>query len=231
MSVLIVVAHPDDEVLGCGATAALLAAKGVEVHACILSGGADARTLRPTDQELMEDIQSAQAKMGADTPLLGGFPNIEMNTVPHLELVQFIEDAIVKTKADVIFTHHPGDLNVDHQCTSAACQAAARLFQRRSGIPALRSLHLMEVPSSSDWAFETVANRFSANTYVEIGEEYLEKKMEALRAYRRIIRDFPHPRSEEVLRGLAAYRGGQSGLRYAEAFQTVFRSVGEGGLL
>lgn len=232
VSILIVVAHPDDEVLGCGATAALLASKGVEVHSCILSGGADARTLRPTDQELLDDINSAQHKMGIGDPILGAFPNIQLNTVSHLDLVQFIETAIERTNADVLFTHHPGDLNVDHQCTSAACQAAARLFQRRTGVPRLRGLHFMEVPSSSDWAFESVASRFSANTYVEIGEEYLQRKIEALRVYRKVMRGFPHPRSEEVLRGLAAYRGGQSGLRYAEAFQTVFRSLAleDGGL-
>ena len=83
----------------------------------------------------------------------------------------------------------------------------------------------MEILSSTDWAFEGSSVRFNANTYVEIGEEHLSRKARALRTYRRVMRDYPHPRSEEVLRGLAAYRGGQAGVKYAEAFQTVFRCV------
>ena len=228
MSVLIVVAHPDDEVLGCGGTASLLASQGCEVRACILSSGVDARSQRPTDQELLDDIDSARRKLGMGQPILGDFPNIKLNVVPHIELVQFIEDAIRQSEADIIFTHHPGDLNVDHECTSRACQAACRLFQRKDGIRRLRSLHFMEVLSSTDWAFEGSSVRFNANTYVEIGEEHLGRKIEALRAYRKVIRDYPHPRSEEVLRGLAAYRGGQAGVRFAEAFQTVFRCIARG---
>lgn len=230
MTVLIVVAHPDDEVLGCGGTASLLANRGYDVRACVLSSGVNARSQRPTDQGLLDDIHSARRILGLKEPILGDFPNIKLNAVPHIELVQFIEDAIRQTEADVVFTHHPGDLNVDHECTSRACQAACRLFQRKNGVRRLRSLHFVEILSSTDWAFEGASLRFNANTYVEIGEEYLSRKIEALKAYRRVMRDYPHPRSEEVLRGLAAYRGGQAGVRFAEAFQSVFRCVPEGEL-
>lgn len=230
LTVLIVVAHPDDEVLGCGGTASLLANQGSKVRACILSSGVDVRSQRPTDQELLDDMNSARDILGLGQPILGDFPNIKLNAVPHIDLVQFIEDAIRQSEADVIFTHHPGDLNVDHECTSRASQAACRLFQRKDGVRQLRSLHFMEILSSTDWAFEGSSLRFNANTYVELGEEHLNRKIKALRAYRRVMRDYPHPRSEEVLRGLAAYRGGQAGVKFAEAFQTVFRCVPEGEL-
>ncbi len=222
MSVLIVVAHPDDEVLGCGGTASLLASKGVQVHSCILSGGVSARRQRPTDEELEQDIVKAQEIMGLCEPVLGDFPNIEFNTVPHIKMVHFIEEAIISTGADIVFTHHPGDLNVDHKHVSHACQAACRLFQRRADVQRLKGLHFVEILSSTDWAFAGLGTSFAATTFVEIGGEFLHRKIEALRAYRRVMRDFPHPRSEQILTGLAAYRGGQSGLKYAEAFQTAF---------
>lgn len=221
MNVLIVVAHPDDEVLGCGAAGAALAASGQSVRACFLVGQADARTSRPDVPELHADMQRAQTELGFGAPILGDFPNIRLNTVAHIELVQFIERAIVQTQAQVVFTHHPGDMNDDHVQTSRACMAAARLFQRRSDVPPLCRLYFMEILSSTDWAFAAAGNAFKPDTYVEAGP-WLDKKLNALRAYRGVLRTFPHSRSEEVVRGLAACRGGQSGLDHAEAFQTAF---------
>jgi LmbE family N-acetylglucosaminyl deacetylase len=225
MSILIVVAHPDDEVLGCGGTAAGLAAKGEIVRSCILSGDADARQNRPMVDELHSHTNRAQEILGFEEPILGGFPNIRFNSVPHLELVQFIEGAIENTKAELVFTHHPNDINDDHKQTSAACQAAVRLFQRRVGVTPLRGLYFMEILSATDWTFPS-GSGFRADTFYEIGTDLLEKKLEALRQYQGVMRDFPHPRSEEILKGLAAYRGGQAGMRYAEAFQTAFHALG-----
>jgi len=126
MSILIVVAHPDDEVLGCGGTAAALAAQGEPVRSCILSGDADARADRPDVDTFHSNTNEAQKVLGFQPPVLGNFPNIKFNSVPHLELVQFIEAAIEQTEAEIVFTHHPNDINDDHKQTSAACQAAVR---------------------------------------------------------------------------------------------------------
>jgi LmbE family N-acetylglucosaminyl deacetylase len=227
-SVLIVVAHPDDEVLGAGATIAALTSKNIIVNSCILSGQVDARQYRPELPDLHADIQKAEQILGINKTIVGPFPNIAFNSVPHLQLVQFIEAAILETGADLIFTHHPGDLNNDHLHTSLACQAAARLFQRKADAPRLRGLFFMEILSSTDWAFRSSNNPFQADTFFPAGET-LGKKIAALQAYRGVMRDFPHPRSEEIVRGLAAYRGGQAGMDYAEGFQTAFHALGQLG--
>lgn len=219
---LVVVAHPDDEILGFGATGAKLVANGEIVQPIILCGSVDVRTLRPTNEELYADMLKANVEVGFAEPILGDFPNIRMNTVPHVEIVQFIERQIEKFKPARIFTHHPGDLNDDHTQVSKACLAAARLFQRRADIPALEALYFMEILSSSDWAFSGVTEAFKPTTYVEITAQ-LQQKISALNHYRNVMRPFPHPRSVEIVTGLAAYRGGQSGLNYAEAFQLVFK--------
>lgn len=221
MSVLIVVAHPDDEVLGCGATGAALAAAGVPVRACFLVGRAEARGERPQDEELLADTRNAQRLLGFGDPILGSFPNIRLNTVPHIELVQFIENAILETGANVLFTHHPGDLNNDHLHTSLACQAAARLWLRRPGLPSLRRMYFMEILSSTDWGFRGGSAPFEPDTYFDISSTF-GRKCQALSAYRGVMRPAPHPRSQEVLLAHAAFRGGQSGLMLAEAFQSGY---------
>jgi LmbE family N-acetylglucosaminyl deacetylase len=225
LPVLIVAAHPDDEALGCGATASLLSARGERVHVCFLSGTVEARRNRPKLEQLHADTRAAAAILGLQDPIFGPFENIKFNLVPTLDMVQFIEKIIADTGADTIFTHYPADLNNDHLHVSHSCQAAARLFQRHAGVARLKALYLMEVLSSTEWAFPLDGASFQPNAFVEIGEAALEKKIEALRAYRGVMRDFPHPRSEEVVRGLAAYRGGQAGMKYAEAFQCVFQAL------
>ncbi len=227
MSYLIVAAHPDDEVLGAGATIYRLAREGKKVHVCILCSQAEARNFRPGAAELQRDTRESAGLLGVHEVICGSFPNIQFNTVPHLELVQFIEEAIVRTGADVIFTHHPSDLNNDHVQTSLACQAAVRIFQRRKDRNPLKDFLFMEVPSATEWALNSGGIAFRPNTFTEIGEEGLTKKIEALSLYKGVMRDYPHPRSREALRGLAAFRGAQCGLEYAEAFESVFRRIGK----
>lgn len=220
-SFLVVVAHPDDDVLGLGGTGRRLTAAGHRVQAAILCGEVSARGQRPSDGDLRADILRATERLGMAEPILGDFPNIRMNTIPHLDLVQFVERAIEEAGATRLFTLHPSDLNDDHRQVSRAAQAAARIAQRRPELPPLRSLHYMEVQSATDWAFRG-DTAFSPDSYIEIGEEGVAAKLEALACYREVMRDFPHPRSAEAITGLAAVRGGESRKRYAEAFQTAY---------
>ncbi|QBK77612.1 PIG-L deacetylase family protein [Myroides odoratimimus] len=220
--ILSVTAHPDDEALGFGASAAKWSAEGHLIYNCILSGDVEARQFRPDVDLLHHHTNKSQEILGAQAPILGNFPNIKFNTVPHLELVQFIEKVIEQIQPDYIFTHHPYDLNNDHYQVSKACQAASRLFQRRDNIKPIKGLFLMEIPSSTDWAYSIDGNSFQPNMFVEVGKENVMKKIEAIDAYEGVMRPYPHPRSEEVIMGLAAMRGGQGGLNYAEAFQAIY---------
>lgn len=222
MNILFVVAHPDDEALGAGATIHKLTKEGHRVAVLTMANHAAARA--NISATLQDDQARAFEIMGVQKSYVGDFPNIQMNTTPHLKLVQFIESAIEDWKAEVIYTHHPSDTNNDHVVTSYAAQAASRLFQRKSGIPRLKQFIYMEVPSSTEWSFDSSSNRFAPNMFVEIGKEGIEVKLKALSAYTGVMRPYPHPRSEEAIRGLAAYRGVQAGIEYAEAFECVFRS-------
>ncbi len=223
MTYLFIVAHPDDEVLGAGATIYKLAREGHSVVIGILSGDVSARRNRPGINELYKDMIECAKILGIKRLILGRFPNIEFNTVPHLKLVKFIEQILVEVKPDVVFTHHPSDLNNDHYHTSIACQAAIRLFQRQSNIQPIQDLFYMEILSSTEWGLNNAYRDYHPNTFVEVMEIGVHKKIEALSKYTGVMREYPHPRSMEALKGLAAYRGCQAGMSYAESFESAFR--------
>ncbi len=220
MKYLVVVAHPDDEVLGAGATIHKLIKEGNQVAVAIMANNASARA--NISDTLASDEEKALKILGVTKSYAADFPNIKMNTVPHLDLVQFVETCIEDFGADAIITHHPADTNNDHVQTSLAVQAACRLFQRKPNVPALKQVLYMEVLSSTEWSLDSSMNRFTPNFFVEIGEEGVDLKIKALRAYKGVMRPYPHPRSEETIKGLAAYRGAQAGCNYSEAFECVF---------
>ena len=196
---------------------------GDEVDVCIMCAEAKARAFRPSYAELEGDTDAVVSFLGVKRKFEGTFPNIEMNTVSHLKLVQFIEAAIRESEPDVIITHHPADTNNDHLQTSMACQEAIRLFQRRPEVKRVREFWYMEVPSCTEWKINSAMVSFNPNCYVEVGKEGVDAKVKALSMYRGVMRPYPHPRSAEFIEGLAAYRGGQWGMEFAEAFEVVLR--------
>lgn len=225
MKYLIVVAHPDDEVLGAGASIYKWTHSGDIVDVAIMCTAAKARAFRPEDHELDHDLNESSRFLGINNKYEAQFPNIEMNTVPHIKLVQFIESAIKDCEPDIVITHHPADTNNDHLQTSMACQEAIRLFQRRPEFKRIQEFWFMEVPSCTEWAINSAMNLFRPNCYVEVGKEAVEAKIKALGMYRGVMRPYPHPRSKEYILGLAAMRGGQWNQSYSESFEIALRGI------
>ena len=177
MKYLLVVAHPDDETLGAGASMWKWSHQGNTVDVCIMCTEAKARAFRPSDEELGDDTNESNKFLGVNKIYEGTFPNIEMNTVPHLKLVQFIEAAIKESEPDIIITHHPADTNNDHLQASMACQEAIRLFQRRPEVKRVKEFWYMEVPSCSEWKINNAMNSFNPNCYVETEKMALKLRL------------------------------------------------------
>ena len=227
MNVLAVVAHPDDEILGCGGTLKKLANEGHHVFTCVLCGQADARHARPAIERFREVVRMSEEVIGVEASEKHDFPNIRFNVVPHLDLVKAVEAALVRFRPEWVFTHHPGDLNVDHRVTHDATMAAIMLPQRLTAdlpVTMIRRALLFEVPSSTDWA-SPLADAFRPNCFVDVTST-LDDKIRALEAFDGALKPFPHARSRENIRHLAHVRGGQAGLRAAEGF-TIVREIVE----
>src|SRR5436305_10240810 len=155
MKILCVAAHPDDEILGAGATLRRLKNEGHEIYTCILCGQADARHNRPDLPRLNEVIRRSEEILGIDDSIKYEFANIQFNTVPHLEMVKAVEQAILRFRPSWIFTHHPSDLTIDLRICHETTMAAAMLPQRMShDLPTtmIERVYLFEILSSTDWA-------------------------------------------------------------------------------
>ena len=221
-TVLIAAAHPDDEVLGCGATAARLALEGVSVHVAIFGEGVTSRYLKreEADQTLVTQLRSKTERVGARLGVRDvvnfGLPDNRFDTVPLLDVIKIVEDLIDRLRPDVLYTHSGGDLNIDHLVLHRAVMTATRPFFGQS----VRAVYAFEVASSTEWAFGQFAPRFSPNTFVDVSDT-IEAKVEAMEMYESEARNFPHPRSPGALKATAQRWGSVAGLKYAEAFELI----------
>jgi len=223
MTILVIAAHPDDEVLGCGGTIAGYAAAGHEIHIVILGEGISARYGRRDEapaadvQRLQADARAAAAALGARSVAFGGLPDNRFDELPLLDIVKPVEQWIESCRPGAIYTHHPGDLNVDHGLTFRAVLTATRPGGPGPKVP---DLYAFEVPSSTDWAFQQIAPAFRPNVFVDIAGG-LEAKIAAMQCYESERREPPHPRSPEILRATAARWGSVAGVGQAEAFALI----------
>lgn len=222
MTYLFVVAHPDDEVLGAGALIHKLHRNGDKVIVCVLNIVDTTRYLDEPSR-LREDLIVSESIIGAET-VFSNFEDSEFHNASHRKMVQQIEAVIAAEKPDFIFTHHPADVNSDHYWCFQSVQEAARYGQRaRYDAVPIKGLYLMEVQSSTDWGINAAYRSFQPNTFVDVQEQDIKAKINALAVYEGALRPFPHPRSPEAIRALAVIRGSQAGYTAAEAFQCVFR--------
>ena len=224
-SVLVVAAHPDDEALGCGGTMARLARDGVAVRAMFLTDGVSARQggdpseIVRLRQERADMARRAADLLGTAAPALHAFPDNQMDSVPFLSIVQAIETIASDIGPELVLTHNPSDLNLDHRLCA---QAVLRAFRPMPGAT-VRTIWGFEVASSTEWSFGACGIPFAANAFVDICDT-LPQKIAALNAYSEEMRDSPHARSIESIEALARVRGSTVGVAAAEAF-TVMRAI------
>ena len=218
--ILVVAAHPDDEVLGCGGTMARHASNGDKVHVLFMSAGVGSRENVKNDEINERRICAKQASkiLGSQSPQFLNFPDNRMDSISLLDVVKSIELVIQEIGPDVVYTHHIGDLNIDHQITHKAVLTACRPQPESS----VKEIYSFEVLSSTEWSTN---NPFIPNYFVDISDT-LELKVSAIKAYNSELRTFPHARSIESIKALAKYRGASMGIRAAEAFK-VERLISE----
>lgn len=216
--VLVIAAHPDDEVLGMGGTIAKLSNEGKEVHLLIVTDGSssqyrDATNLEEIIDSKKKETQKAAELIGIKMITYGELPDMKLDVTPHITLNKIIEQAIDRIKPDTVFTHFWGDVNKDHQAVYESTLVAVRPLDGQ----VVKELYCYSVPSSTEWNPCKPDTMFMPNTYVEI-EEYKEKKYEAMLAYSTELREYPHPRSVEHLKQLDIAIGLQVGMKASESF-------------
>ncbi len=212
-NIVAIFAHPDDEVLGCGGSLALHKSFGDSVHVLILSKGLKSRDNCKIPYNIFKkQIDKANRVLGVESVRILDFPDNSFDSVKFIEIVKSIESFIKLKKGNIIYTHHVGDLNIDHEITHKAVLTATRPNEKSS----VEKILSCEVNSSTEWSFNS-KEIFSPSYFINI-EKTIETKKKALQEYKNEIRNFPHPRSVEGLEILAKYRGMQSGLKYAESF-------------
>lgn len=218
--ILIIAAHPDDEILGCGGTALRLAKEGNEIYTMILGEGITSRDdVRNSEihknelSSLRSDLESANKVIGAKDVFVETFPDNRFDSVPLLDIVKSIEKIKNKIKPDMVFTHFANDMNIDHTITNRAVLTATRPMVDET----VKTIYAFEVLSSTEWNFPL---SFNPDTFFDISD-FIEGKKEAMSLYKNEIREFPHPRSVKGIELNSAYWGMRVGLNFAEAFVTL----------
>ncbi|MDO9162366.1 MAG: PIG-L deacetylase family protein [Methylococcaceae bacterium] len=217
-SILILAAHPDDEVLGCGGTIAKLADQGAIIHVAFLADGVFSRSGNPEAQSDELDLRRSAASkacniLGVDSISFGEFPDNRMDTVALLDITKVAEALIAEYQPETVFTHHAGDVNIDHRRLHEAVVTACR---PQYGHP-VKTLLSFEVPSSTEWQLPGSAPMFAPNWFVDVSAT-LGRKLNAIDAYATELRSWPHPRSRRGIEHLAHWRGAMVGVDAAEAF-------------
>lgn len=226
---MVIAAHPDDEVLGCGATVHKLVRRGWRAHLVVMSAGVGGRhvlgpdsasNLREEQNELGQQLRRAAEVIGYSGIDTFDFPDNRMDVVGRMDLVHALRPLIEREQPDLVLTHHPGDYNWDHTATFDAVMMATRCNPPEFSPAEIRTF---EVLSSTERAWQEPSRAFHPNCYVDIGNSIDAKKL-AMSYYKNEYRHYPHPRSIEALEYLARNRGNEAGMIYAEAFHIIRKS-------
>jgi len=219
---LVVVAHPDDEVLGCGATMARIASEGGVVQTIFIADGESSRYM-PSEiksHELQERIRNRKTAANSAAQILRSLPpkyfdlpDNRLDTLPVLDIAKIIEKEIALFEPSRVITHFFGDINVDHQKVHEAVLIATR----PQGGSCTTEVMCFELPSSTEWRPPGSGQNFSPNLFIDVSS-FESQKFAALKSYETEMRPYPHPRSFEAIQALMKWRGATSNLLLAEAF-------------
>jgi LmbE family N-acetylglucosaminyl deacetylase len=222
-SILVLAAHPDDEVLGLGGTIARHAARGDTVHIVIAAEGATSRdsvrdpsSRKPEIDSLQQASRAAANALGATSVRFLGFPDNRCDSVALLDIVKAVELGIAEVQPDIIYVHHAGDVNIDHRRLHEAAIAACRPLPGQQ----VKRLLSFETVSSTEWAPPGGLAAFQPSVFVDVAR-YWPQKLAALQAYRQEMRPWPHARSIEAIEHLGRWRGASVGIKMAEAFMLL----------
>lgn len=224
MKVLVIAAHPDDEVYGVGGTMVKHVKNGDEVYVCLLTEGVTTQyrhamnrisLTKLIEQKKQESLEAAKI-LGIKEVFFFNLPDMKLNTIAHPEINQPIEECIANLLPEIVYTHHWGDVNKDHRLVFESTMVAVR--------PGLKSpikrVLIYETPSSSEWNAPILTNQFLPNVFVDISD-VLDLKVQAMKAYKSELREFPHPRSIEAVTTYAQKRGLEVGKRVVECFMLI----------
>lgn len=218
--ILIVAAHPDDEVLGCFGTVARLISEGHKAYTLILGEGKTSRDeMRDVDakkeeiEALNDEIMQANNSIGITRVYVESFPDNRFDSVDLLDIVKVVNRVKEEVKPDIIFTHYEHDLNIDHQLTYKAVITATRPMEEEC----VKEIYSFEILSSTEWNYPL---SFSPDTFFDITDT-LDQKLSAMKAYTSELREFPHPRSLKGIKLNAQYHGMRVGKKAVEAFKTI----------
>jgi LmbE family N-acetylglucosaminyl deacetylase len=213
-TVLVIAAHPDDEVLGAGGTIAKHGLAGDQVSVVIVTEGASVQFPNDPSKANLKSEQAHRAAkiLGVKQVYEGSFPDQQLDQLPVLEIIQFLESVMREVKPQIVYTHHFAELNQDHR----VCHEATLIATRPFAVASLERLLCFSVDTLSFPGNQAIVH----NVYNDITDT-LETKLEALSAYETEVRPYPHPRSSEALRLIAGHNGALVGLKAAEVFQSI----------
>jgi len=217
-NILVIVAHPDDESIGCGGTIIKHVKSGDKVYLISFTDGVTSRKeSKKIDQVKRKNSSIKAAKaLGANWLAQGEFLDNRLDNYSLIELVQFLEELKIKFEPDIIYTHNGSDLNIDHRKVFEAVLVAYRPLPNMR----LKEIRSFEIASSTEYSYRDLVNVFSPNLFISI-EDSWKQKLKALKCYNQEIRKYPHPRSYKSIENLAKYRGSAVGIKMAEAFSIV----------
>lgn len=221
MKILVIAAHPDDEVLGVGGTIAKMVSEGKEIYVHIVTDGSSSQYEGDTDKLSikMKEAERANKVLGVKKVFFGSLPDMKLDTIPHIDINKEIERVINIVKPNIVYTHHKSDVNKDHKLIFESTLVACRPVENSI----VKKLYTYETASSTEWCDMSSEEVFLPNTFVNI-ENFIEIKCKAMNEYITEIRVYPHPRSIEAIKNYSKACGNKVGLLFAENFRLI-RSV------